>query len=92
MYEQTPDSIIKGTLRKLFLRSRERAAALKRDHYTCQKCARKQTMKKGFELKVQVHHEDGILNWQLLIEEIRKYLLCDPEKLKTLCKECHDRV
>ncbi len=91
-YEETKKTHIVRGLRQIWLRSRERAAALKRDKYTCQKCNRKQTMKKGQEFKVQVHHKKGILNWDDIIECLRKNLLCDPIHLQTLCKECHDEV
>lgn len=87
---KTPRSRIKGMLRQIFLRSKERQAALQRDKYTCQKCFRKQTTKKGQELKVQVHHIKGIDVWDDIIEMIYEQLLCDPEHLQTLCKECHD--
>ena len=91
MDDQTPRSRVKGMLRQIFLRSRERHAALKRDNYTCQGCSRKQTQKKGQEFKVQVHHKDPIEeHWQEIIDLMFKYVLCDPEKLKTLCKDCHD--
>lgn len=85
----TPDSVIRGNLRRLFLHSKERGEALKRDLYTCQRCNVKQSRKKGFEQKVQVHHKEGILNWQELIQAIRSHLLCTPEGLETLCPECH---
>ncbi len=91
MTNKTPRSRIKGMLRQIFLRSAERAATLKRDNYTCQKCFRKQTKKKGQELKVQIHHKDGIDFWDEIIEMIYNKLLCDPEKLETLCRECHDK-
>jgi 5-methylcytosine-specific restriction endonuclease McrA len=87
----TPNSRIRSVLRQLFLRSRERAAALKRDKYTCQGCGRKQSRAKGKEFYVEVHHTKGILNWDALFEAVRKYLLCDPSKLETLCEECHDK-
>ncbi|NIS52952.1 hypothetical protein GWN26_09070 [Candidatus Saccharibacteria bacterium] len=87
----TPNSQIKGRLRQMWLRSRERAAALKRDGYRCQDCGGKQSRAKGKEFFVEVHHKEGILNWENLINEVRKYLLCDPKHLETLCKECHDR-
>ena len=77
-------------LRQIFLRSRERATAISRDKYTCQKCFRKQSKKKGQEFKVQVHHKKGIDVWSEIMELIYKSLLCDPEELETLCKECHD--
>ena len=88
----TPNSRIRSVLRQLFLRSRERAAALKRDKYTCQKCGKKQSRAKGQEIFVQVHHKDGIENWEALFEAVRRYLLCDPSMLETLCEECHEAV
>jgi hypothetical protein len=33
---------------------------------------------------------DGVLNWEELITQVRHYLLCNPDKLITLCKNCHD--
>ena len=86
----TPRSRIRSALRQLWLRSRERAAALKRDKYTCQTCGRKQTKIKGKEFSVQVHHLKGIANWEGLIDEVYMKLLCDPKHLETICKECHD--
>lgn len=86
----TTNSAIRSALRRLFLRSRERAAALKRDKYTCRSCSVKQSRAKGKEVYVEVHHKDGILNWEIVFECIRKYLLCDPMYLETRCKECHN--
>ena len=87
----TPNSKIRAALRQLFLRSRERQSALKRDKYTCQECDRKQSTAKGKEFKVQVHHNDGIENWSALFKAVRKYLLCDPKFMNTLCKKCHKK-
>lgn len=87
----TPRSKVRAAIRQLWLRSRERAAALKRDQYTCQSCNRKQSKAKGKEFAVQVHHMEGIGNWDKVIDEIYKEVLCDPEHLITLCKECHDK-
>lgn len=88
----TPNSKIKAALRQLWLRSRERGQAIKRDRYTCQDCGVKQSRVKGKEVFVEVHHmEGGILNWDKIYEVIRKHLLCDPKYLVTLCKECHDK-
>jgi hypothetical protein len=84
----TPNSRIRSALRKLFLRSRERAAALKRDHYTCS-CGLKQSRAKGKEVFVEVHHLEGVCNWVALFEAVRKYLLCNPDLLETKCVECH---
>ena len=85
----TPNSRIRSTLRQLFLRSRERAAAVKRDKYTCQQCGVKQSRAKGKEVYVEVHHKKHVLNWDKLFKEVREHLLCDPELLEVLCKECH---
>ena len=60
--EYTPNGQVRSALRLLYLRSRERQAALRRDDYTCQVCNRKQSVKKGFEVKVEVHHLENILN------------------------------
>jgi 5-methylcytosine-specific restriction endonuclease McrA len=85
----TPNSRIRAALRQLWLRSRERAAALRRDGYCCQVCGVKQSKAKGKEVSVQVHHRAGVCNWDVIFETIRTFLLCEPEKLETLCKECH---
>ena len=78
-------------LRQLFLRSRERATALKREQYTCQICKVKKSQKKGHEVSVRVHHKDGI-QWDALVLEVRKYLLCSPDKMQVLCKDCHKKT
>jgi 5-methylcytosine-specific restriction endonuclease McrA len=89
--KHTPRSRIRSALRNVWLRSRERAACLKRDGYTCQICGKKQTMAKGKVFKVQVHHLNGI-EWEYLIDEVYKHLLCNPDNLQTICKPCHDGV
>jgi len=89
--EYTPNSKIRANLRQLFLRSRERGNAIKRDKYTCQCCGRKQSKAIGKEFKVQVHHKEGILNWDKLFLAVREYLLCNPDLLETLCEECHGK-
>jgi len=88
----TPNSRIKSKLRELWLRSRERGEALKREQYTCQQCNVKQSKAKGKEQKIEVHHMEGILNWDELIEQVRKHLLCDPSKLEVLCPDCHNKT
>lgn len=87
--KHTPNSKIKAALRMLWLRSRERGEAIKRDKYTCQRCGAKQSKAKGKEVKVECHHSDGVVNWDEIYKVIRKHLLCDPEKIETLCKKCH---
>jgi 5-methylcytosine-specific restriction endonuclease McrA len=88
----TPRSKVRAALRQLWLRSRERAAALKRDNYTCQTCGRKQSKAKGKEFAVLVHHKEGIADWEAIIDLIFKALLCSPEHLETSCPECHHKV
>ena len=84
----TPNSAIRSAIRKLWLRSRERAAALKRDGYTCVDCCQKQSKAKGKEFAVEVDHLDGI-EWEKIIEYIRKHVLVDPSRLETVCPEDH---
>lgn len=87
----TPRSQVRAALRRLWLRSRERAACLKRDGYTCQECSAKQSKAKGREVKVEVHHLNGI-EWEQIIDYIFRHLLVDPKELETLCEECHDKA
>lgn len=88
---QTPKSQIKSALRTLWLRSRERAAAIKRDHYTCVRCGKKQSKAKSREIYVEVHHKHGVTNWQAMYDAIYAHLLADPENFETLCIECHKK-
>jgi 5-methylcytosine-specific restriction endonuclease McrA len=87
----TPRSIIRHALRLLWMRSRERLAALKRDGYTCQECHRKQSKAIGREFSVEVHHlrAEEDIDWDGLIEYLQRHLLCEPSKLVTLCPDCH---
>ena len=84
----TPNSCIRSALRKLWLRSRERAAALKATGYTCAVCRVKQTKAAGREVVLEVHHKDGI-DWDGLIDLIRERLLQTPDRLEPLCHACH---
>jgi|WetSurMetagenome_2_1015567.scaffolds.fasta_scaffold688537_1 5-methylcytosine-specific restriction endonuclease McrA len=90
----TPRGQVKQILGRLWLRSRERAAALKRDHYTCQECGRKQSVAKGREVAVQVHHlhPGGTgMEMERLVGYVYEHMLCSPDHLTTLCKECHEK-
>jgi 5-methylcytosine-specific restriction endonuclease McrA len=84
----TPRSQVRSALRKLWLRSRERQAALKRDGYTCQECGVKQSKAKGREVAVEVDHLDGI-TWENILDYIYRHLLVAPERLETVCKADH---
>ena len=91
--DKTPRSQIVHALRLLWMRSRERGAALKRDEHTCQACHRKASAAKGKEFKVEVHHcrtegADGI-DWNGLADYVYRQLLVEPAKLVTLCHDCH---
>jgi len=87
----TPNSQIRSALRRLFLRSRERAARLKADKYTCQECGVRQSRAKGREVYVEVHHRENVCNWDELFKAVRLHLLCDPKYLQVLCKDCHKK-
>ena len=84
----TPRSQVRSALRRLWLRSRERAAALKRDDYTCKDCGRKQSRAKGKEFQVQIDHLDGV-EWEAMIDYIYRHLLVSPDRLETVCPEDH---
>jgi 5-methylcytosine-specific restriction endonuclease McrA len=84
----TPTSRIKNDLRRLWLRSRERAAAIKREGNTCQRCGKKGSVAKGREVTIEVHHIEGI-RWDEIVEYIRLRLLIDPSGLEVFCKDCH---
>ena len=85
----TPRSRVRAALRQLWLRSRERAAALKRSKNTCECCGVKQSVAKGREVKLEVHHNDGIVDWEPMIDYVYRHLLCDPKHLTVFCKKCH---
>lgn len=84
----TPRSRIKSALRLLWMRSRERAAALKGANYTCADCGAKQSRAKGKEVYLEVHHDDGI-EWDNIIRYIQRHVLPSPSRLTVLCKTCH---
>ena len=84
----TPRSRVRAALRQVWLRSRERAAALKREGNCCERCGRKQSAAKGRELKLEVHHREGI-DWDGVIDLVIERILVDPSHLEVLCKDCH---
>ena len=84
----TPNSRIRQALRLLWMRSRERAAALKNTGYCCSVCGVKQSTAKGREVRLDVHHLDGV-QWDGLFDDIRRRLLVDPKRLAPLCEKCH---
>lgn len=86
----TSKTKIVQALRMLFLRSKEHNEALKHYGYSC-RCGAKKSVAKGREVKVEVHHIEGVCNWNKIIELIRAELLVPPEKLEVLCKPCHQK-
>jgi DNA-binding Xre family transcriptional regulator len=89
--EGTPRGKVRAALRQLFLRSRERAAALKAAGNCCESCGIKQSKAKGREVSIEVHHKQGVTNWEALIDMVYAELLCPPDMLQTLCKSCHSK-
>jgi hypothetical protein len=86
--EYTPNSKIRQALRKLTLWSRERNAAMKRDKYTCTTCGKKKSARKGFEVKVEAHHKNGI-DWQGVCDFIRERVLQTADDYECQCDDCH---
>lgn len=82
---------MRNVLRQLWLRSRERAEALKRTGYRCARCGAKQSKAKGKEQAIEVHHRAGIGNWNHVLDIVYEELLCDPGHLEVLCPECHEQ-
>ena len=87
----TPNGKIKNAMRIIWLRSRERAAALKATGYCCAVCGVKQSVAKGREVKLDVHHRNGI-DWDGIIEQFRTRVLQEPEDLVPMCGACHDKM
>ena len=86
----TPRSRIKNALRQVWLRSRERAAALKREGNCCERCGVKASKRKGAEVKGQVHHMHGI-DWDGIVDLVIDRMLPDSESLEVLCEVCHEK-
>ena len=84
----TPRSRIKAAIRQLWLRSRERAAAIKSTGYCCADCGAKQSRAKGREVYIEVHHDPEIGDkWEKIFTAIEQDILRSPQI--PLCKSCH---
>ena len=91
--DATPHSRIRSALRQVWLRSRERAAALKSAGHSCERCGvkgRAKDTRNGPRQVLNVHHKDGI-DWDGLTELIARRILHHPDRLEVLCPECHDK-
>lgn len=85
-----PVAQAKSAIRGAWMRSRERGEALKRDGYKCQVCGVKKSTAKGREIKVIVHHIDGV-RWTGTFHEAAGDMFCDASRLITLCPSCHEK-
>jgi len=86
----TPRSKIVAAIRQLWLRSRERAKALKDYGYCCSECGVKQSKAKGKEVKIEVHHDPPIGHkWNRIVDLIAKHILSAPQV--PLCRDCHKK-
>lgn len=65
---------------------------MKQSKYCCARCGKKKSTAKGKEQKIEVHHKEGICNWDKIIDVIRQELLCSVDKLEALCPECHEQA
>jgi 5-methylcytosine-specific restriction endonuclease McrA len=83
IWETTNSKITAAIRRYLWMWSKERAYVLKRDKKTCQKCGAK-----GSDVKLDVHHKNGV-DMAAIREEIRRTLLCSPDDMITHCADCH---
>jgi len=86
----TPNSRITSAIRQLWLRSREHLVPLQRSGYRCECCGVKASKAKGREVKLHVHHIDGI-DWDGVREIIRERVLVSPDRLQALCVDCHNK-
>ena len=91
---QTPNSQIRSGFRSIWLRSRERAHALRAAHHCCERCGvkgRAKDTRNGPKQKLEVHHRDGIVDWDALVSLFRRRILPNPDRLEVLCPECHKK-
>ena len=84
----TPRSRIRNAVRQMWLRSRERQKAIQATKNCCTECGVKGSVAKGREVKINVHHCEGII-WERMYKAIRDDLLNQPQT--TLCKSCHKK-
>lgn len=85
----TPRSKVRSAIRLLWLHSREHGEKMKQAYYTCERCGVKASKAQGREIKVEVHHKNGIQNWERLLDAFYEFLLVSPDKLECLCDACH---
>jgi predicted HNH restriction endonuclease len=79
---------VRSALRRLWMISPERSDCLRAWGYKCADCGAKQSVAKGRECKLDVHHLDGI-DWGEVKGNDVTQLFPDPSRLVPLCKACH---
>jgi DNA-directed RNA polymerase subunit RPC12/RpoP len=84
----TPRSRVRGILRGIILRSRERLKIMKDAGYKCADCGAKQSAAKGRVVKVQCHH-DPVIDLEPIIDAILEILKAPQVPL---CTDCHDKI
>jgi len=89
-YRKTSDATIKSFIRKLWMQSRERTAAIRDQGHKCRRCNARETSRKGIEVSIEVHHRKGEIDWEKIISFIRQEVLVDPSLLDVMCMTCHD--
>jgi hypothetical protein len=50
----------------------------------------KATKTKDKEVKIFVHHSQGIGNWEAVVDLVFEEILCNPDLLSPVCGPCHD--
>ena len=89
--KETTPGAFSSLLRRGWLRSPERAEALKRTGYCCEICGVKQSTAKGKEQKIQVHHPNGV-DLTKCWEEAKAQMFVPADELIPVCPDCHDHI
>jgi len=91
-YRPTTKAMVRAQLmRHIWLPSRERREAIRRDKNTCQKCGAKGSRAKGKEVPNPDCHHVNVADVAPIIDMILEELLCHPDNLILLCRDCHEK-
>ena len=95
-YRPTTRAMVESKLRRyIWMQSRERAECKRRFKNTCQSCGAKGSRARGREVKdPDIHHINPVDFGPIidLILDKENGLLCSPDNLIPLCKECHKKT
>ena len=83
-------SQVRSALKRMWMVSPERRAALKASGYCCEDCGVKASKAKGREQVIEVHHKDGA-NLEKVIDAVFEYLLHEHTRLSSRCPDCHNK-